>query len=52
MKSRIGELVLILMRAKKRGAKLNHQSQFEKELNNLIGAKHTIGATKKTEQMS
>jgi len=37
-KSRIGEIVLFLMIAKKRGAKLNGKSVFEKELDKIINA--------------
>jgi len=48
IKSEIGELVRILMVAKSRGAKLNHKSAFEKRLNELIGANHTIGQTQKS----
>jgi hypothetical protein len=41
VKSRIGELVCFLSRAKARGAKLNGKSAFEKELAALINAPET-----------
>lgn len=43
MRSKIGELVRILMTAKARGAVLNNKSKFEIELNTLIGVNHTVG---------
>jgi len=46
MKSRIGELVSILLRAKSKGARLTGKSAFERELTEIIGAPHTFGVRK------